>query len=205
MAISAGVFLALLIGGYFLIVPIISALANRAGVGSYSGALGAVLYILLWFFLAGVIFLGIASFLSSLLWDRLSIEIETLVSGSAARQELPPAIAMADSVRRTLLSIGLALVALCASFIPPFIWPVVIAGYVGLIDYTSNAYARRGIQLAEQRRLVRKLPEWASFWLIGGLVTIVPVLNVLFMPIMVAAGTIMVTKGDQRRMQAPAG
>jgi hypothetical protein len=72
---------------------------------------------------------------------------------------------------------------------------VVLAGWLGLLDYTSNAFARRGILIDRQFSSVRKLPGWGGFLVSAGVVALFPFLNVLLLPALVAGGTILCGKG----------
>lgn len=198
LLISAAVFVLVVLGGYFLIVPPLTGfLSNRGLDANASSVAGFLVYAIVWFFIAGIVFIAIASFLSSLLWDRLSTEVEELVTGTSVQQTPPTPVVLKDAVMRLLLTLSMAVFALCANVIP-VVGPAAIAGFVGTLDYTANAYIRRNVLLGRQRGLVFRLPGWPSFYLIAGIITLIPVVNLFMLPVMVTAGTIMVAKGEAR-------
>jgi uncharacterized protein involved in cysteine biosynthesis len=198
LLISAGVFVLVVLGGYFLIVPPLTGfLASRGLDANISSVAGFLVYAIVWFFIAGIVFIAIASFLSSLLWDRLSTEVEELVTGTSVQRTPPTPVVLTDAFTRLLLTLSMAVLALCANVIP-VVGPAAIAGFVGTLDYTANAYIRRNILLGQQRGLVFRLPGWPGFYLIAGIITLIPVVNLFMLPVMVTAGTIMVARGEVR-------
>ncbi|MGV3618961.1 MAG: EI24 domain-containing protein [Fimbriimonas sp.] len=197
---STLVFIAVVLAGYFVIVPPLTRLLTGWGLrGDASSLIGTVAYAGVWFFVAGIVFIAIASFLSSLLWDRLSVEIEELVTGTAVQRTPPTPVVLMDSFKRMILTLIMAVVALCANVVP-FVGPALVAGFVGTLDYTANAYIRRNVLLGQQRGLVFRLPGWFGFYVVAGIVTLLPVVNLLMLPVMVAAGTIMVARAEVRAL-----
>jgi uncharacterized protein involved in cysteine biosynthesis len=194
MAWSALLYLLLVFVGYWLVVPPLQRLFEGWGLGSIGTALGFVIYVGAWFFLSGMVFLALVSFLSSLMWDRLSAEVETLVTGTAPSARVPVADQLADSVKRTLLALTLSVAALLSGFCIPLVGPVLAAAYLGLLDFTAPAFVRRGKLLRQQRPELKLLTKRHEFGLVAGLCSIVPFLNVFMLPILVAAGTIMVAR-----------
>lgn len=198
LIISAFVFLLVVFAGYFLIVPPVSRLLVGWGVpGDASSVVGFIAYVGVWFFVAGIVFIAIASFFSSILWDRLSVEVEELVVGHAILRSPPNSVVLQDSFKRLLLTLCMAVLSLCATVIP-VIGPALVAGYVGTLDYTANAYIRRNLLLAQQRKVVFRLPGWAGFYAVAGVITLLPVVNLMMLPVMVTAGTIMVARAEAR-------
>jgi uncharacterized protein involved in cysteine biosynthesis len=53
------------------------------------------------------------------------------------------------------------------------------------------------VTLGGQFGRVFRLRGWLTFLLLGGLLTLLPFINVLLLPVMVAAGTIMVAKSER--------
>jgi uncharacterized protein involved in cysteine biosynthesis len=195
---SALLYLGLIFGGYWLVVPPIQRLFEAWDLGWLGGALGLIIYLIAWFFLSGMVFLALVSFFSSLVWDRMSVEVEMLTTGSAPSHRVPVRAQLADSIQRTVLTILLSLVGLVSVLCVPVIGPVLVAAYLGLLDFTAPAFVRRGKLLGEQRRELRYLNSRGQFALAAGVLSIIPFLNVLMLPILVAAGTIMVARSGIR-------
>ena len=91
-------------------------------------------------------------------------------------------------------AVVLGVVALCGS--PTFVIPLLVASLLSVLDATAPAFARRGVRLGLQIGRVRRLRGVVSFALVSGLIVLVPVLNVLALPILVAAGTILVADAE---------
>lgn len=205
LLVSAGVFLLVVLAGYFLIVPPLSHLLTNWGLApNASSVIGFLAYAVVWFFVAGIVFIAIASFFSSMLWDKLSKEVEELVVGHAVDHTPPTSVVLTDAFMRLLLTLSMAVVALCANVVP-VVGPALVAGFVGTLDYTANAYIRRNVLLGRQRGLVFRLPGWPGFYVLAGIITLVPVVNLLMLPVMVTAGTIMVAKAEARSLPPQAG
>ena len=87
-----------------------------------------------------------------------------------------------------------AFVAFFVGFIIPVVGPLLIAGYVATLDVTASAFARRGFLLKAQRKRFFQLKGWPVFLLIAGVFTLLPFVNAILLPILVAAGTLMVAR-----------
>lgn len=198
LLVSALVFVLVVVAGYFLIVPPVGRLLTGWGLpANASSAVGFLAYVGVWFFIAGIVFIAIASFFSSILWDRLSIEVEELVVGSAIQRSPSNSVVLMDSAKRLLLTLCMAILALCATVVP-VVGPALVAGFIGTLDYTANAYIRRNILLGGQRKLVFRVPGWTGFYLVAGIITLLPLVNLLMLPVMVTAGTIMVARAEAK-------
>jgi uncharacterized protein involved in cysteine biosynthesis len=194
MAWSALLFLTIVLLGYLVLVPPLRNLLTGFGLGAVAGAASVILYVAVWIAISGIVFLAIVSLLSSLAWEKLSYEVEVLATGSASASSPPRSQVIADSLLRTFLTLLLAGLALVSSFVLPVIGPIALAAVAAMFDFTSAAFARRGMLLAEQRRHIRSLRGGLSFAALAGVLTLLPLVNVLMLPVLVAAGTIMVAK-----------
>jgi uncharacterized protein involved in cysteine biosynthesis len=196
MGISALVFLAIVALGYVLLVPRIADLLEWMRVpGGVAGTLGVVIYGILWWFAAGVVFLGLAGFFSSLLWEKLSLEVERKVKGSAPVSRIPIGVVLLDSASRMIFSMSIAVMALLFGFwcIPI---AIVLAGWLALYDYTAPAFLRRGVPFSRQFRRAFRCKGWKGFALSCGILTLLPVINMILMPGLVAGGTIMCAESE---------
>jgi CysZ protein len=198
MLVAAVLFVAITVLAYMWIVPWVQDWIQRMGVEATSSqTLGTVLFFVLWWLISSTLYLGLAGLLSSFLWERLSREIEVL-EGTLPDPEVRPGCGAAayDTILRAGLSlaIGIGIVLLgwvCFGLVAAF-----LAGWLGLLDFTASAYARRGILLDRQIGRARRLPDAKSFLLTTGMIGLFPFFNVLLLPALVAGGTILCAKGE---------
>ncbi|MGC4042372.1 MAG: EI24 domain-containing protein [Armatimonas sp.] len=163
---------------------------------AFLNALGQVFYVLL--VLVGLALLSVVvmSAFIGVIFDPLSREVEREVSG-----EFPPACPypwktlFADSLQRLGFNALLGLLAFGLGFIPVVgtIAAVAIAGVIGLLDYSSVGYLRRGKLFPVQRREMFARLDRPSvlFGLVVGLAALVPGLGLLLGPGFIAGGTLL--------------
>ena len=130
------------------------------------------------------------------IFDPLSREVERELSGVA-----PPTIPFSwgqlflDSLQRLGYNALLGVLAFGLGFIPVAgaVFAVVATGVIGLLDYTSVAYLRRGKAFGIQRKeLLRSLDRPAiAFGAVVGLSALVPGLGLILAPGFIAGGTIL--------------
>ena len=197
LALSAVIFLVLAGLGLFVVGNLWHGIAERLGGGAAEG-IGPLLYIVALFFSAGFIFLTITSFTSSLMWEQLSAAVEESRGGFGGKSTLPRSVQIGDSIARGCLAIGVGLASLCCNVVLPFVVVGLLAGWLGLIDYTSPAFLRRNVTLGGQIGRVLRLPGAFTFLLISGAIALIPFVNVVLLPALVAGGTLMVMRSERR-------
>lgn len=202
--VGVAAFIAVTVGSYFLIVPRLSAaiesrLHANEQVGQFVAWLTSGLYVALIILTSGMLYLAIVSFFSSMLWEKLSLEIELMQTGQRMETKMPVSKIISDSLIRGGVAIGVALLSLCCGWVFFGIPAVLMAGWMGLYDYTSSSYMRRGIVFVDQPSFVRRLPGRGGFLIGAGLITLLPLVNVLMLPCLVAGGTLMVIEGEGRK------
>lgn len=201
MTIAAIVFLVITVLAYVWITPFAQDWIARAGIGrAYSSILGNIAFFVLWWLISSMLYLGIAGILSSFLWERLSLEIERI------EDTLPnPQVNVGcggtfyDTAIRAVISVGVALSALFLGWVCFGLAGILLAGWLGLMDYTSCAFARRGVLIDRQFRAVLTCPGWKSFLIGAGVIALFPFFNVLLLPGLVAGGTLLVAKSSFAR------
>jgi uncharacterized protein involved in cysteine biosynthesis len=72
--------------------------------------------------------------------------------------------------------------------------PVLVAGWVGVLDYTSPAFLRYNRTVGEQWPVGTKMKGWFGFQIGAGLLSLLPFVNVLMLPALVAGGTSMAVR-----------
>lgn len=200
MLLGVLVLIAAMVGSYLLIVPRVDAAINaqlNGGIAAFLNVLASLLFFVLFFLSSGFLYLTIVSFLSSMLWEKLSFEVEKERTGREVALKHTPSSAIADGLLRGFFALGFALVSMCCGWPLAGIPGVLLAGYVGLHDYTASAFSRRGMLLMDQRQHLRQLPSKGSFVVGAGLLTLFPFVNVLALPALVAAGTLMVIDSER--------
>jgi uncharacterized protein involved in cysteine biosynthesis len=152
---------------------------------------GSVLYaVAIWFF-GGVLYLALSGVLSSLLWDRLSMEVERGIRGTAALQSVGCVGTLWDTVLRGTFSCAIAVASFAFGCCTFGIAGVLLAGWLGLLDYTASPFIRRGVLFTGQFGRVFSLKGWRSFAIGAGVITLAPLVNVLLLPAMVVGGTLL--------------
>lgn len=197
MAISAAILIAIIALGYFLIVPGGERFLAERGLDSWVGAsLLRLGYALVWWFLAGVVFASIGGLLSSFLWEGLSLEVEREVNANPPTHKLQTSELVSDTVSRGIFAFTIFFGTCACFWFPPA--GVLLAAWLCLYDYTASAYLRRGVLFPTQFRRAFGVRGSASFALVSGLLTLVPFLNVVMLPGLVAGGTLMLAEHERR-------
>jgi uncharacterized protein involved in cysteine biosynthesis len=194
---STLIFLAVVVLGYFLFVPAIQGWIDSR-VSGYEGTIRAVVslaYAGIWFFIAGFVFLTITAITSSFLWEGLSQRVEEQITGNPApKSSLATMRIVSDSVSRGVFAILIAILSLFCGWVVPIVAPVILAGWVGLLDYTSPAFLRYNRTIGQQWPVATKMKGWFGFQVASGLLTLVPLVNILMLPALVAGGTSMAVR-----------
>lgn len=157
--------------------------------------------LVVWIVLFPFLFVLLAGIFSGLIFDRLSRAVETMHAGAAG---LAPDVRLGcgraggDSLARLLLNGMLGAGALVLGLFLGPIPGVFAAALVGLLDFTSPAYLRRGVTLGPQaRRLLGRLDgATIGFALVAGLVSLLPLVGVFFLPGLVAGGTLLTLRRE---------
>lgn len=201
MAIAGIVFLAITVLAYFWITPIAQDWIARMGIDrAYGSILGSIAFFVLWWLISSVLYLGIAGILSSFLWERLSLEIERM-EGTLPNPEVKVGCGgiSYDTAIRAVISVAVALSALFLGWVCFGLVGILLVGWLGLMDYTSCAFARRGVLIDRQFKAVLSCQGWKSFLISAGVIALFPLFNVLLLPGLVAGGTLLVAKSSVAR------
>lgn len=197
---STLIFVGVVVIGYFALVPWIQGVIENR-LGSQSGLTGlaklgvSLSYAVIWVFLAGFVFLLITSLTSSFLWDDLSQKVEESITGQPGpRSSLPTKRIISDSLSRGLFSIAIAILSVLCGWIVPFVIAILLAGWLGVLDYTSSAFLRYNRTVGQQWPVATKMKGWFGFQIVSGLLSLLPFVNVLMLPALVAGGTSMAIK-----------
>jgi len=206
---STAIFISVILIGYFALVPWIQGVIEaRLGPSSEATsllkALVALAYAAIWFFLAGFLFITITSLTSSFLWDDLSQRIEEDITGEPGRKStLPTGRIVMDSLSRGVFSILIAIASLVCGWILPLVGPVLLAGWLGVLDYTSSSFLRYDRTVGQQWPVAMKMRGWFGFLVGSGLLSLLPLVNVLLLPGLVAGGTVMAVRSGQLGHRGP--
>jgi CysZ protein len=207
-AVAAYVLLGVL--GGVLVVPRLTVWLG-AQTPAWAVATGAAALVI-WVALFPFLFVLLAGIFSGLIFDRLSDAVERIAgapgAGAPAAPGMPRGAVLRDSLARLLLNGALGAGALVFSFALGPIPGVLAAAVIGLLDFTSPAYLRRGHTLRAQTARLLGRPDAAtvSFAFAAGLLSLIPLLGVFLLPGLVAGGTLLVRRreGTQEKRTRPA-
>lgn len=185
---------------YVIVVLATAGLGERIGEavsGSPIGGLvGGVVGLIVTVVFGGAIYLALVGLISGFGFDALSREVEERQFGRSVGQPLSFAAGIGDGIARLILATVLGLVGLCGA--GTVVIPWLVAALLVLMDATAPSLLRRGVSFGRQFGAARRLPGAWPFAFVSGVIVLVPVLNVLALPILVAAGTILVAEGGER-------
>ena len=188
---SAGVFAAVFLAGFWLVLPLAGNVAERIGTASWVGNwVGGLLYLVIWVFASSAIYLAIVGLMSSLLWDTLSYEIESRI-GPTPKTTAGCGLQIGDTLARLPFSVFIACLVLFLGWTCFGVVGIVAAGLLGLFDFTACSFLRRGHAFWGQWILVWRAQGWGSFVILCGIASLLPVVNVLLLPVFVAGGTLL--------------
>lgn len=196
LAVSALMYAVIVAIGWFLTVPLMQSQLARVGVGERFGAWGAnLVFVAVLWFTSTILFVTIAGLTSSFLWDRLSYEVERTVSPNPPKAAITFRHWLLDTIPR----VGFATLIFCLSTGCFWLLPVsvALASWLCLYDYSAAAYLRRGITFLPQFAMAPRVKGALTFSLSCGLLTLLPVVNVILLPGLVAGGTLMVAEGSR--------
>jgi CysZ protein len=177
------------------IKPVIDRLAPDSGLWSTLPIVGGVVLVLLWLVAANFIIIAISSLFSGLLWGKLSQTVEKDIFGDAPDVKLGCLPQVKDFFWRLLQAV-LAIVLLIMLGWLGLIAGAIVAGLLGVIEFTAPAYARRGVLYPSQLRVL-KVPAALGFGIGSGLLSLLPLVFVLAMPALVVGGTIMCRESEK--------
>jgi uncharacterized protein involved in cysteine biosynthesis len=197
LAAAMAAYLILLVGGYFFFAALLNWVAAALGIQPpFAWAAAGVLVLVLWIFVSGPVFVGLASVASAVVWEKLSLRAEALVYSDPPCQKLRLGQVALDLVLRGTVTVFLSLVVLVLGWFGLGLVALLIGGWLGLSDFTAPALARRGLYFPRQPFAALRCRGWSGFWLTAGLSSLLPVLNVLLLPVWVVAGTLMVAETE---------
>lgn len=193
MVLAGAIYIAISILAYFWLAPMAQGwIEGIPLLGNLSGLLGTLAFIVFWWLVSSILYLGIAGILSSFFWERLSREIEIL-EGTLPSPEAKVGCGgtLFDTAIRGFVSVFVALSTVLLGWLFFGAVGIVFAGWLGLLDYTSCAFARRSILIDRQFGAVYKCKGWGSFLFVSGVISFFPLVNVVMLPVMVAGGTVL--------------
>ncbi|MBC8135991.1 MAG: hypothetical protein H8F28_08915, partial [Fibrella sp.] len=156
----------------------------------------------IWIALFPFLFTLLAGAFAGVIFEPLSLAVERVVRGTDTADIAPlsGSAAFGDTVARLVLSVMLALLSFGLGFVLGPVPGILTASIIGLLDYTSPIYARRGKTLGPQwRDLFGALnARTVTFALAAGFVSLIPIVGVLMLPGMIAGGTLLVLGRDPK-------
>jgi uncharacterized protein involved in cysteine biosynthesis len=191
---------------YWLIVPRVDALIPASWNDTVVVPLRfliSISFLLLFFLISGGLYLLLVSLFSSTMWEKLSFEVERNETGREISHQFRTSQLLGDGLARGCCALVVFFASLCCGSVLFGIPAIVFAGFLGLLDYTAAAFSRRGVLFFRQVGLIGDLPHRFSFLILSGLLTLIPLVNVLMLPALVAGGTLMVAESETLRRWSP--
>lgn len=187
-------YIALGFGGWALIHPYLERWVSEG-----PEWLGTVGFVVLWIALFPFLFTLLAGAFAGVIFEPLSLAVEKVVGAGTESGNATPlsgSVAFGDTLARLALSASLALLAFGLGFVFGPVPGILAASLIGLLDYTSPVYARRGKTLGPQwRDLMGSLnARTVTFALAAGFLSLIPIVGVLMLPGLVAGGTLLVLR-----------
>jgi uncharacterized protein involved in cysteine biosynthesis len=198
MVLALLVYGAILAACHFYLVPrLISATGAEGWLGTVAQVAGRIGFSIAMWFLAAPIYLFISGLFSSFMWEALSRRVEQHVYGTAPETRVGCATLVSDSVLRVVFAAGL-FVCGCACF---FLGPIpgfLVAAVLSLLDFSCPAFLRRGVPFPQQIGAAFRTRGSIAFAALCGIVSFLPFVFVLALPMMVAGATMLVRDSERR-------
>jgi Uncharacterized protein involved in cysteine biosynthesis len=197
------------LGGWFLIAPRLSGRVADLGFGQNGAVATEFAAVLLWLLVFPFLFTLLAAGFIGLIFDPLSRAVEVAESGGeralVPEVRLPLGRTFADALSRLALNVLLGVIALVLGIWLGPLPGVFAAAVIGLLDYTSPAYLRRGHTLGAQWRRLRTRVDADTllFAAFAGALSLVPFVGLLLAPGLVAGGTLLTRRREQRAAPRP--
>lgn len=185
-------YLALVLAVFMLIRPRLQGLLVQFGMQeTWTGPLATVLVVAGLVLASNLLFLTLATSISSMFWDRLSMEIEQAVGADSPVPTLPLKVVLLDIMCRVVFAFFILTLGFCGNFCVPFVFAIAGAGLLACLDFSASPFLRRRIPWWQQWRYLRQLKGGLTFGLVAGACSLLPMLNVLLMPVFVVGATLM--------------
>lgn len=198
LMLSILIFIAIFAIGYATIVPWVTSAASRFGLNdTVGGGIFRILYLVIWFFIAGGLYSTLAITLSAFTWEKLSHQIESHLYGDSPFMKHHIAKVMVDSSVRMIHAFCVLCTGAILSFVP--FLNIAFMAWLSMHDFTAPAYLRRGIFFMHQTSKIVRCKGWIWFALTCGVIMIIPVLNLFVLPALVAGGTLLVAQSDGKK------
>ena len=189
-------YVALLVVLQVSIRPLVDRLApDSIPVLSSLPVVGGIVLFLLWLVAANFVIIAISSLFSGLLWGKLSLTVEKDIFGDAPDVALGCLPQVKDLLWR-LVQAACAVVVLILFGWLGLMASAVVSGFIGLVEFSAPAYARRGVVYPAQLRVLRLRPA-LGFGIGAGLLSLLPFVFVFVMPALVVGATIMVRENEK--------
>jgi uncharacterized protein involved in cysteine biosynthesis len=172
---------------------------DRMGWPDWLGFLGGgVLFGAAWLLAGSAVFVALAGLIAGLFAERISLAVEEASGFPPKTFGHRPGAQAADTALRLGQSMVGALAMLLIGLTPLGIpAAILIGGWLGAMEFTSASFSRRGWLAPDQAIRLRRLPGAWGFVLGSGLISLLPVVNALALPALIAGGALLVGEADR--------
>ncbi len=191
--------LAVLLAGLVGMMTLGGWVFDRMGWPDWLGFLGGgVLFGAAWLLAGSAIFVAIAGLIAGLFAERISGVIEK-ASGMPPRTFAHRAGAQAADTALRLFQSIIGAVAMLLIGLTPLGIPaaILIGGWLGAMEFTSASFGRRGWLAPDQALRLRRLPGAWGFIIGSGLISLIPIVNAIALPALIAGGALLVGEADR--------
>ena len=196
---TCGLYLVLLIAGIVTAMSLGAVIIERFNLPDWMGFLGGgVVFAVAWVYASSAIFVGIAGIIAGLFAERITTAIEAARGGEPLSFSHTRAAQAADTAARIGQALVAAVVMAVAGLTP--LGPVAaisLGGWLAAMEFTSSAESRRGRLLTDQALAFRRVPGGVGFMIGCGILSMLPVINALALPGMIAGGAILIQDADR--------
>lgn len=204
LAQAVAIYLILVVAGLF-VVPWFSqkiaqsfSLVQPGFLQSAVPFLSLIAYVLFVWFFSGVLLITATTMLSAMGWDKLSQEVELQAGVTPPRPKVPISVIALDASIRFGFAFLFLFFSLVLGWVCFGIAGVLLAGWLALHDFSAPACLRRGEPAWKQTKSLLAKKQWFGFVIGAGIITLIPVVNVLALAPLVAGGTLLRIQDDPR-------
>lgn len=194
---------AVLFAGNALLIPPLELLFAQRGLEArFVGIAGRIGFTVLWALVSGPVFYALATAVSGFFWEGLSRHAEGARYGTTREDKRGFVSTNAAMSLRIAFAVTLGIVSLLFGLFGCMPVAAALAGLAAMNEVFDAPLARRGLLFPRTFAQARRTPGSGAIWLAASAASLVPVVNVLALPVFVAAATYAVNEAERG---APAG
>lgn len=197
MALAVIGYFAILFASFLWFVPWLITATSRIGMPDPAGwTTSSLIFTILAVLISGPIFLTLFTACTIPAWDILSKRAEEAVCAGAKSQKVEFSKLAVDIAFRIFFAVIVIIASLVLAILGHGITASFLSGLIMIFDLSAPACYRRGVRFFGQPRLLFHQRGWIGIWIVTSAICFVPFLNLLFLPLLVVAATLLVMSTD---------